>query len=112
MGAKAVGNSAYGIQTSRSVTCEQVDGNSAVIGGVVVASPDPASVGVGYVQFFVDRGTTRPGDPGRDFVSLSLIGPVDDPAFPVGFPYVCPPAGGSPTLSPTYFQMDGGGVTV
>jgi hypothetical protein len=111
-GSQAVGNSAYGQQTSRTVTCENVAGNMAAIGGVIVASVDPSLVGTGYVQFFVDRGTTRPGDPLRDYMGLSLFGPVNDPTFPVGFPYVCPPAGGSPTLPAIYFQMDGGGVTV
>ena len=112
-GSEAVGNSAYGGETSRTVTCENVDGNKAAIGGVIVADPDdPSIVGFGYVQYFVDRGTTSLTSPQHDYMSLLNIDPLAAPEWPSGFPYVCPPAGGSPTLPAAYFEMNGGDVTV
>jgi hypothetical protein len=72
-GSGAVGNSAYALSTSRSVTCLKVDGNSAVIGGVLEAG---VGAGSGYVQYFVDRGTTDPSSPQRDLASLTVTGPL------------------------------------
>ena len=111
-GSQAAGNSAYGGETSRTVTCENVDGNKAAIGGVIVASADASILGWGYVQYFVDRGTTDLTSPQHDYMSLLNIGPLTDPAWPAGFPYACPPAGGTPTLPAIYFEVNGGDLTV
>jgi hypothetical protein len=108
-GSDAAGNSAYAAFTSRSVTCLSVDGNTAAIGGVNIAG---ANVGWGYVEYFVDRGTTSPATVQQDLGSLIYVIPLDDPSWPAGFPYVCPPAGGSPTLPPVYFELDGGDIAV
>jgi hypothetical protein len=94
-----------------------VEGNKAAIGGVITASPIGVGVGDVYVQYFVDRGTTSLASPQRDHMSLVYNAPLDDDqywggALPVGFPYVCPPAGGTPGLKAFYFEMDGGDVTV
>jgi hypothetical protein len=108
-GSAAVGNSAYGGETSRTVTCVRVQGNTAVIGGVITAG---AALGAGYVQYFVDQGTTSLASPAHDLASASIIGPLDDPAWPAGFPDVCPPATGTPNLPAAYFQVDAGDVNV
>ena len=104
-GSEAAGNSTYGSQTARTVTCLAVNGNAAAIGGM----SDASNV---YVQYFVDRGTTELGTPQHDLVSLTLNGPLGDSSFPAGFPFVCPPATGSPSLPAYYFEIDGGDITV
>jgi hypothetical protein len=108
-GSGAAGNSAYASSPSRSVTCLNVQGDKAAIGGVLTSGDN---VGFGYVQYFVDQGTTSLTSPQHDLGSLSLIAPLDDPSFPAGFPTVCPPAGGSQALPAFYFELDGGDLTV
>jgi hypothetical protein len=109
-GGGAAGNSTYALSTSRSVTCLNVEGNSAAIGGVIEAG---ALVGWGYIEYFVDRGTSDLASPQHDLASLSGIGPLTDPAWPVGFPYVCPPAtGAAGVFAPVYFEMDRGDIVV
>jgi hypothetical protein len=109
-GSQAVGNSAYSFDTSRTVTCESVDGSRAAIGGVVSASALD-HVGWVYVQYFIDRGTTDPQSPQHDYMSLVYTGRLDS-SWPAGFPYLCPPAGGTPSVEAVYFEMTGGDVTV
>jgi hypothetical protein len=115
-GSQAAGSSAYAGQTARTVTCVNVEGNEAAIGGVITASSSGTSVGDVYVQYFVDRTTTAPTSPQRDYMSLVYSAPLGDPywggGLPAGFPYVCPPAGGTSVLKAFYFEMDGGDVTV
>lgn len=68
------------------VTCLGVDGENAVVGGVIVSSPDPSRVGWLFAIFYVDRGT--PGSGELDLVSPGYSGPPS--GWPPGFPYVCP----------------------
>jgi hypothetical protein len=110
-GSGATGSSTYGVSTSRSVTCLNVDGNSAAIGGVIEVG---GSVGWGYVQYFVDRGTSDLSSPQHDLASLTGLAPLTapDPSWPVGFPYVCPPATGAQGFPAPYFEMDRGDIVV
>ena len=114
-GSDAVGNSAQNNQTARTVTCLSVDGNKAAVGGVVLASSigNPGDL---YLQYFVDRGTSSPSAL-RDWTSALYTGSPtsQNSAWPPGFPYVCPPAGGSasdPPEFPAYLEMAGGDITV
>jgi hypothetical protein len=112
-GTDAAGNSEYGTpgitENSRSVRCLRVDGNRAVIGGVITSG---ANAGFGYVQYFVDRG--GPGLGNRDLASPSLVDPLDSGAWPAGFPGVCPsPTAGWPAAGPpVYREVDEGDVVV
>ena len=112
-GTEAVGDSTYGTpgiaDSRRSVTCLQVDGNAAVIGGVIQSG---ASAGWGYVQYFVDRG--GPGLGSRDLASASLIDPLESPSWPAGFPATCPsPTAGWPAAGPPiYLELDEGDLVV
>src|SRR4051812_35009327 len=108
-GSQAVGNSAYSRFPSRSVTCLRIDGNDAVIGGVVgnhavIGGTDV--FGWYYVQYFVDRGDTQDGSQ-ADLASFRLFGPPGDTTFPAGFPTVCPSATGTADLPATYYEMTG-----
>lgn len=113
-GTEAVGDSTYGTpggaaESVRSVSCVRVEGNAAVIGGVIESGPD---AGFGFVQYFVDRG--GPGLGSRDLASASLIDPLDAATWPAGFPATCPsptvgwPAGGPPA----YLELDEGDIVV
>jgi hypothetical protein len=109
-GGQAVGNSAYAAFTSRTVTCLNVDGTHAVIGGQIEAGRADA-VGAYYVQYFVDRGNTDASSQ-RDLASFMEFGSLTDTTFPVGFPYVCPPAEGSVDLPAFYYEMGAGDIVV
>ena len=111
-GTCARGSSTYGTpgigETYRSIRCLRVDGDTAVVGGLIAKG---ANAGFGYVQYFVDRGGPGLGD--RDLVSPSLIDPLDAETWPAGFPDVCPsatevPGGGVPM----YRELDEGDVVV
>jgi hypothetical protein len=107
-GTGAAGNSTYGTpgigESSRSVRCLRIHGNTAVVGGVILTGP---GAGWGYVQFFVDRGGPGLGD--RDLASPSFTDPLDAAGWPAGFPNVCP----STTESyAAYREVDEGDVVV
>jgi hypothetical protein len=113
-GTEAVGNSNYaapgGAGFVRSVTCLRVDGNKAVIGGLILSSGDPSQVGFGYVQYFVDR--SGPGAGPRDLAGPMLFDALDQPGWPAGFPAVCPPPTGTPDLPATYQEVHAGDIVV
>jgi hypothetical protein len=104
-----VGNSSYANQPSRTVTCLNVNGNKAAIGGTVVAGTigNPGDYDVLYV---VDRGTSAADSP-RDLVSALYEGPPTDP-WPDGFPYVCPPAQGVESTDVAFLETVGGDINV
>jgi hypothetical protein len=108
-GSEAVGNSSYRNFTRRSVTCLGIDGNHAVIGGIIITHTlfGGADVfGWYYVQYFVDRGDTVDANI-PDLASFTIFGPPTDPTFPVGFPDVCPSATGTVDLPAVYWEMTG-----
>lgn len=111
-GRDARGDSTYGTpglgETYRSVRCLRVDGDAAVVGGLITGG---ANAGFGFVQYFVDRGGPGLGD--RDLVGPSLVDPLDAAAWPAGFPDVCPsvteiPGGGVPMFR----ELDEGDIVV
>jgi hypothetical protein len=113
-GSEAVGNSNYaapgGAGYTRTVTCLGVDGNKAVVGGIILSSGDPSQIGWGYVQYFVDRG--GPGAGPRDLASGSYLLPLGAPEWPAGFPTVCPPTTGTPDLAAIYQEVHSGDLVV
>jgi hypothetical protein len=108
-GSGAVGNSSFNNQTSRTVTCLRVDGDTATVGGVVVEGT-LGNPGDYYLQHFVDRGTSSPASQ-RDLASGHYTGPPSAD-WPEGFPYVCPPADETTSVPPVYLEMAGGDITV
>ena len=114
--ATRTGQAAYGDMVSgnghKQVTCLAVDGNNAVIGGTIVAAPDPSIDGFLFVQFFVDNGTIAFGG---DLASPFYNGPADPSGWPPGFPYVCPsPDSGAPEfgLIRSFLPISRGDVVV
>ena len=107
------GNSTYGgtggaLEQYRSVTCLRVEGNRAVIGGVVKSGSD---AGFWYAQYFVDRGGPAAGSSSRDLASPSFQDSPDASGWPDGFPYNCPsPTTGFPGAEPVYLEIDEGDV--
>lgn len=114
-GNEADGNSDYGAPGStfeqhQSVTCVRVDGNHAVIGGVIDSG---ANAGYWYAQYFVDRGGTAANAGNRDLASPSFQDPANSSSWPTGFPYTCPsPTTGFPAGEPVYLEVDEGDVVV
>ncbi|HEU5280230.1 MAG TPA: hypothetical protein VFU26_15175 [Gaiellaceae bacterium] len=112
-GSETAGNSTYGTpgftENFRSVRCLRVEGNRAVIGGVIESG---ANAGFGYVEYFVDRGGPGLGD--RDLASPSLLDPLDSLGWPAGFPSTCPsPTSGWPAAGPpVYLEVDEGDIVV
>lgn len=111
----AVGTSTYGgaggaLEQNRSVTCLRVDGDHAVIGGIVEAGSDAGSW---YAQYFVDRGGPAAPAGSRDLASLSFEAAAGSATWPTGFPYTCPSAtAGFPGAEPTYLELDEGDLVV
>jgi hypothetical protein len=62
-----------GVNSVIRVTCLAVSGNVAEVGGVVVQSVDPSTIGYPYILFFRDSG--QPGTVARDGFSPSFTGP-------------------------------------
>jgi hypothetical protein len=112
-GTEVAGTTSYGTpgvaEGYRSVSCERVEGRSAVVGGVILTGPN---AGEGYVQYFVDRGGPGLGD--RDLASSTLRDALTSPEWPAGFPSTCPsPTSGWPAAGPpVYLPVDEGDVVV
>lgn len=102
-GSEAVGDSTYGgtgglLEQRRSVTCVRVEGNHAVIGGIVESG---SGAGDSYFQYFIDRGGPASAAGSRDLVSLSFESSTESAGCP------------SPTSTdPGYFELDEGDVVV
>jgi hypothetical protein len=110
----ATGHAAYGDYGSpNQITCLSVDGNNAVVGGVIVSSPaNPSRVGWVFAIFYVDNGTPAFGG---DFVSPLYAGPPDPGGWPPGFPYVCPsPDTGAPAfgLTRSFLPISRGDIVI
>jgi hypothetical protein len=114
-GSESVGDSTYGspggvLEQDRSVTCLGVDGNRAVIGGIVESGSD---AGFWYAQYFVDRSGPAATAGSRDLASPSFEDSPSAPGWPAGFPYTCPsPITGFPGAEPVYLEVDEGDVVV
>lgn len=97
------------------VTCANVEGNRAAIGGIVTRtpSPDPSSgTGVPFILYVEDNGTLDRSDGTTpDRISPFAVLPEGDPdlsLMPEGFPRVCP----SPESIYGYFPLTSGDITV
>ena len=114
-GSESVGNSTYGgpsssFEQSRSVTCLRVEGDHAVIGGIVESG---SSAGFWYVQYFVDRGGPAASSGSRDEASPSFTDEPTSTDWPAGFPYTCPsPTAGFPGSEPVYLELDEGDLVI
>jgi hypothetical protein len=108
-GVDAVGNFNYGapgsaLDDSDRVTCLQIEGNRAAIGGIT-------DDGLGFVWYAVDRGGPANGD--RDLASPEYIDNLNAAVWPVGFPNVCPsPVTGAQGLEPIYQEVHYGDIVV
>jgi hypothetical protein len=75
-----------------TVSCLTVDGNRAVIGGMLTQQPGPVPPDdVPFVIYLEDNGPTGSATP--DQISALAIFPAGDPGLadlPPGFPYLCP----------------------
>jgi len=91
------------------VTCLDVRGNTAAIGGIVRKSGDAEVVGDGFVMFLADNGP--PTSAARDRSSAAFIDPLSAPEWPSGFPRVCPAANG-PFNAPGYLDVHSGDIVV
>jgi hypothetical protein len=121
---RGAGDSAWGVferrnhGTGRSlsgqVTCMNVEGNRASIGGVFdqVATQPGFGVGDPFVFFVEDNGTLGSSNPDQISALAALPeGDPDRPLMPARFPYVCPPAdsiyGYAPLLSGDFTVAEG-----
>jgi hypothetical protein len=99
--ATGTGQAAYGdmvvANTQVQITCLAVDGQNAVVGGVITASPArPEFVGDFIAQFYVDNGTLESGG---DLQSPFYVLEPNTDTLPAGFPNVCPsPDTGAPAF--------------
>jgi len=101
------GNNETDFSLTGRVLCMTREEGSAVVGGVVTDSSDPNSIGLGFVQYYVDNGPV--GGPVRDSSSAAFLDPLDAPGWPHGFPRVCP----SSTTSPAgYLPVHSGDVDI
>lgn len=76
-----------------SATCGNVQDGTAVIGGRITSSTDPALEGT-FVQWFIDSGAQVFGNWGPDQSSVLDVGVLLNPYLPADFPVHCPPAVG------------------
>jgi hypothetical protein len=82
------------------ITCVRIDGNAAVIGGILRASPDGAGLGIPASMYFVDNGPAVGQNVGGDMVSaLDLFGPGENAG---ALPGTCPAADPSLATQPLY----------
>lgn len=84
-----------------SVTCGDVAGTVAVLGGRISSTTDPSLVGGNFLLWFIDNGATVFGSWGPDEVSLLDVGGGSSatefgsyPDLPADFPMHCPTAAG------------------
>ncbi|MGH3104776.1 MAG: hypothetical protein ACRDN6_11850 [Gaiellaceae bacterium] len=104
-------NNQNGNTFSGPITCLNVQGKTASIGGVVTRTPSPTGEGTGvpYLVYVVDNGP--PGSATPDLISPFAVLPPGDPdlAFvPPNFPDTCP----SPASIYGYFPLTSGDITV
>ncbi len=83
---------------SGPVTCLDVDGNQAAVGGLITKVTDPdnwlGEDSYGFLVFFIDDGSPYRGQIGPDTLSQTYIYPVQagDVDFGGDFPSTCPDA--------------------
>jgi hypothetical protein len=88
-----------GLTLNGSVTCMDVEGNVAAIGGTVTSGSD--GVGEDFLVFLTDNGAPVFGEYGPDQVSQTYI-PVDL----LDFPAICPDANENPFEPDPFSRLD------
>lgn len=104
-------NHGTGRSIAGDVTCVNVDGNRASIGGVFthVATQPGFGVGDPFVLYIEDNGALGSSTPDRISALAALPeGDPDRPLMPAQFPYVCPSTGSIYGWAP----LLGGDITV
>jgi hypothetical protein len=102
-------NNENGNTFSGPITCLNVQGDTASIGGIVTRTPTGEGTGVPYLVYVVDSGP--PGSTTPDLISPFAILPAGDPdlaSVPANFPDTCP----SPASIYGYFPLTSGDITV
>jgi len=102
------GNNAGVLRNRIDVTCVSIVGNEAAIGGIIRESVSPETVGFGALIFLKDEGS--PGLTTRDRSSPLFIDALG-PAWPEGFPYMCP-APNSPINNIGYQNIHSGDIVI
>ena len=102
---RAIGTFRFGnasLDIGGLVTCGDVAGGVAVLGGRITSTTEPAYVGGNFLMWFIDNGPTTFGNWGPDEVSLLDVGGGTSatefgsyPDLPEDFPASCPPATGT-----------------
>jgi hypothetical protein len=90
-GAAAYGDIEYATPSTireEQITCLSVSGSKATIGGIITQATDPTLAGFWFMWVVQDNGSPISGTP--DTAPFQDLGPAGDPAWPTGFPYVCP----------------------
>lgn len=90
------------------VTCMNVDGNIAIVGGWVKDSERPDLVGLAFLTYVRDNGTPASG--GQDDASVSYFAGTTglDGDFPTSFPRTCPAdANAFADEPPIWFSLTG-----
>ena len=110
----AYGNMEYGssgFHISTQVTCLKVVGNTATVGGIITDTDLPGSTGWALLWIVQDNGNPISATP--DAATFQLRGPLDDPDWTAGFPYVCPSPNTATSLyGLSYFGLNAGDFVV
>jgi hypothetical protein len=113
-GAAAFGNIEYGssgFHLNTQVTCLKVVGNTATVGGIITDTDLPGSTGWALLWVVQDNGNPLSATP--DAATFQVRGPLDDPTWTVGFPYVCPsPDTATSLFGLSYFPLNAGDFVV
>jgi hypothetical protein len=90
------------------ITCVNVNGNSAILGGIVTESWNPAFVGLAVIYYVVDNGSVDSATP--DQASPANLDPIGAADWPADFPYTCPST--PPPAAPAVYQDLRGDIVV
>jgi hypothetical protein len=110
----AYGNMEYGspgFHINTQVTCLKVVGNTATVGGIITDTDLPGSTGWALLWIVRDNGNPESATP--DAATFQSRGPLDDPTWTAGFPYVCPsPDTATSLFGLSYFPLNAGDFVV
>lgn len=110
----AYGNVEYGsgaFHLNTQVTCLKVVGNKATVGGIITDTDLPGSTGWALIWIVQDNGNPLSATP--DAATFQARGPLDDPTWTPGFPYICPsPDTATSLFGLSYFPLNAGDFVV
>jgi hypothetical protein len=93
------------------VTCLKVVGNSTTVGGIMTDADPPDFIGWAILWVVQDNGNILSAT--SDAATLPVIGPLGDPDWSAGFPYVCPsPDTSTSHFGLSYFPLNAGDLVV